>query len=177
MTTYYDTLDTPVGLLFLAGTEHGVSHVGFMDGEGDLLANVTRLEFETGETPVRGGPECHELRRQLTEYFASKRRDFELPLAPTGTDWQRKVWHALSRIPHGETVSYGTIATRLGRPSASRAVGAANGRNPIAIVVPCHRVVGSDGTLTGYAGGMHRKQWLLAHEGVRLALEPNALAV
>ncbi|MSQ30345.1 MAG: methylated-DNA--[protein]-cysteine S-methyltransferase [Dehalococcoidia bacterium] len=176
MTTAYDTIESPVGLLFIAATEHGVTHIGFLDNERDLLPCVTRFEAETGESATRGGPECHEVRRQLTEYFAGRRTAFELTLAPNGTEWQRKVWHALSRIPKGETVAYGTIATRLGRPSASRAVGAANGRNPIAIIVPCHRVVGSNGTLTGYAGGLHRKQWLLAHEGVRLALdEPDAV--
>ncbi|MEI6137344.1 MAG: methylated-DNA--[protein]-cysteine S-methyltransferase, partial [Chloroflexota bacterium] len=91
--------------------------------------------------------------------------------------WQQQVWRGLRAIPAGETVSYGTIATRLGRPTASRGVGAANGRNPLAIVVPCHRVIGANRTLTGYAGGLHRKQWLLAHEGIALGLEvPVALA-
>jgi len=101
---------------------------------------------------------------QLGEYFAGRRRDFDLPLDGVGTAFQRDVWRALCGIPFGATCGYGELAARLGRPSAARAVGAANGKNPIAIVVPCHRVIGKDGTLTGYAGGMAIKQWLLDHE-------------
>ncbi len=102
---------------------------------------------------------------QLREYFAGHRRAFDLPLAPDGTGFQQLVWTALLAIPFGHTRSYGEIAAAIGRPSASRAVGAANGRNPIAIIVPCHRVIGASGALTGYAGGMEAKRWLLAHEG------------
>ena len=98
---------------------------------------------------------------QLEEYFAGKRQAFDLPLAPSGTEFQRRVWAALAEIPYGETRSYGQIATAIGRPGASRAVGMANGRNPVSIVVPCHRVVGASGSLTGYAGGPERKQFLL----------------
>ncbi len=105
-------------------------------------------------------------REQLAAYFAGELRAFELPLAPRGSEFQRKVWAALLEIPFGATTSYGALARRLGRPSAARAVGAANGRNPIAILVPCHRVVGASGALTGYAGGLERKRWLLAHESV-----------
>jgi methylated-DNA-[protein]-cysteine S-methyltransferase len=102
--------------------------------------------------------------RQLAEYFAGKRRAFELPLAPRGSGFQERVWRALLKIKFGETRSYGEIARAIGRPSASRAVGAANGRNPIAIIVPCHRVIGANGQLTGYGGGLPIKQWLLEHE-------------
>ncbi|NVB40914.1 methylated-DNA--[protein]-cysteine S-methyltransferase [Pseudenhygromyxa sp. WMMC2535] len=102
---------------------------------------------------------------QLEAYFAGRRRRFELPLAPAGTSFQREVWAALETIPFGETRSYGELAASLGRPTASRAIGAANGRNPISIVVPCHRVIGADGSLTGYAGGLAAKRWLLEHEG------------
>lgn len=101
---------------------------------------------------------------QLAEYFAGERRVFELPLAPSGTGFQKLVWRALLAIPYGETRSYGAIAHAIGRPAASRAVGAANGRNPIAIIVPCHRVIGSSGDLTGYGGGIPAKRWLLDHE-------------
>ena len=101
---------------------------------------------------------------QLAEYFAGERRDFDLPLAAPGTAFQKLVWDALVRIPFGEVRSYGELARTLGRPSGSRAVGAANGKNPIAIIVPCHRVIGANGTLTGYAGGLPTKQWLLEHE-------------
>ena len=101
---------------------------------------------------------------QLTEYFAGERRDFDLPLAPSGTEFQRTVWHALADIPFGATCSYGDLARAVGRPAASRAVGAANGKNPIAIILPCHRVIGASGELTGYGGGLPMKRWLLDHE-------------
>lgn len=102
---------------------------------------------------------------QLVAYFAGERETFDLPLAPAGTPFQHAVWDALARIPHGTTTTYGELATALGRPGASRAVGLANGTNPIAIVLPCHRVIGSGGRLTGYGGGLPAKRWLLAHEG------------
>ena len=104
--------------------------------------------------------------RQLKEYFAGSRRKFDLPLSMLGTDFQQRVWRALTEIPYGETLSYGQLAKRIGNPSASRAVGLANGRNPIAVIVPCHRVIGADGSLTGFGGGLPRKRWLLAHEGM-----------
>lgn len=102
--------------------------------------------------------------RQLEEYFAGTRTVFELKVAPVGTDFEKRVWKDLVGIPFGATETYGAIANRLGDPGASRAVGVANARNPIAIIIPCHRVIGSDGDLTGYAGGLHRKRWLLEHE-------------
>ena len=102
--------------------------------------------------------------RQLREYFKGERTEFDVPLALDGTVFQRRVWAALQEIPYGETVSYGQLADRLGQPSASRAVGLANGKNPVGIIVPCHRVVGADGGLTGYGGGIERKRYLLAHE-------------
>jgi methylated-DNA-[protein]-cysteine S-methyltransferase len=101
---------------------------------------------------------------QLAEYFAGRRTAFDLPLAPAGTEFQRKVWAGLLAIPYGQTISYGELAGRIGRPAASRAVGLANGKNPVAIVVPCHRVIGSDGSMTGYGGGLDRKRFLLALE-------------
>lgn len=105
---------------------------------------------------------------QLDEYFERRRRVFELPLAPQGTAFQQRVWAALLEIPFGVTISYGELATRLGDPKASRAVGLANGRNPISLIVPCHRVIGANGNLTGYGGGLDRKEWLLRHEGALL---------
>jgi methylated-DNA-[protein]-cysteine S-methyltransferase len=118
---------------------------------------------------------------QLAQYFAGERTGFELPLSPTGTPFQRAVWDALVEIPYGETVSYGELARRVGRPAASRAVGLANGRNPISIVVPCHRVVGASGSLTGYGGGLDRKRFLLELEAGCFQLEvdcyENGLAV
>ena len=103
--------------------------------------------------------------RQLKEYFAGKRREFDLPLRMEGTEFQQRVWRELTKIPFGETRSYGQLAKRLNNPNGSRAVGLANGRNPIAIIVPCHRVIGADGSLTGFGGGIERKEWLLTHEG------------
>ena len=104
--------------------------------------------------------------RQLKEYFAGKRREFDLPLQMAGTEFQQRVWRELTKIPFGETRSYGQLAKRLNNPNGSRAVGLANGRNPIAIIVPCHRVIGADGSLTGFGGGIERKEWLLSHEGL-----------
>jgi methylated-DNA-[protein]-cysteine S-methyltransferase len=104
--------------------------------------------------------------RQLTEYFAGTRREFDLPLRLQGTTFQTRVWRELTVIPYGQTWSYGQLAQRIDKPSASRAVGLANGRNPISILVPCHRVIGADGSLTGYGGGVERKRWLLVHEGL-----------
>jgi len=106
--------------------------------------------------------------RQLTEYFDGTRREFDLPLRLQGTMFQTRVWRELTEIPYGQTWSYGQLAKRIDKPSASRAVGLANGANPIAIVVPCHRVIGADASLTGYGGGVDRKRWLLAHEGAAL---------
>ena len=106
--------------------------------------------------------------RQLTEYFEGTRREFDLPLRLQGTAFQTRVWRELGEIPYGQTWSYGQLARRIDKPSASRAVGLANGRNPISILVPCHRVIGADGSLTGYGGGLERKRWLLRHEGVAL---------
>jgi methylated-DNA-[protein]-cysteine S-methyltransferase len=103
-------------------------------------------------------------RRQLDAYFAGRLKSFDLPLAPCGADFQRRVWKALTRIPYGQTTSYGAIAKEIGAPSAARAVGAANGANPICIIIPCHRVIGADGSLTGFGGGLDRKRFLLALE-------------
>jgi methylated-DNA-[protein]-cysteine S-methyltransferase len=112
--------------------------------------------------------DCSGVYAQLLEYFAGKRQIFDIPLALRGTEFQLAVWNELLRIPYGDTITYAELAQRIGRPSAIRAVGAANGANPIPVIVPCHRVIGSNGTLTGYGGGIQRKQWLLAHEGRRL---------
>jgi len=109
-------------------------------------------------------------RRQLAEYFARTRTTFDVPLDPAGSAFQRRVWDALRAIPYGTTLSYSELARRLGDPRATRAVGAANARNPIPIIVPCHRVVGASGQLTGFGGGLDRKRWLLEHEGVLMML-------
>ena len=134
---------------------------------GDELAGVHLPDLAAPHAPGGATPVLALAARQLAEYFAGERREFDLPLAAVGTGFQRQVWGALLAIPFGATCSYGELARAIGRPSASRAVGAANGKNPFAIVVPCHRVIGASGELTGYAGGVARKRWLLAHEGHR----------
>lgn len=156
----YCRVPGPVGTLLLAGDEAG----------------LRRLEFERPGQPwsVEEGwlerPRAFaETARQLEEYFRGRLRDFDLPLAPEGTPFQFRVWKALRRIPYGETRSYLDVAQSLGAPRAVRAVGAANGRNPIAIVIPCHRVIGSNGALTGYGGGIDVKARLLALEGAAAA--------
>jgi methylated-DNA-[protein]-cysteine S-methyltransferase len=145
---------------------------------------VTGLHFETERHPprrdagwlrVENDPLLTVLRQQLDEYWAGRRRQFDVPMAPAGTAFQRAVWHAIAVVPYGEVISYGELARRVGSPRGMRAAGLATGHNPISIVVPCHRIVGSTGALTGYGGGLDRKVWLLRHEGVRLpALERAA---
>lgn len=157
---YYTTLDTPVGELLLTANETALTGVYFADRHERKAAWVAAPEQAVLVLAAT----------QLMEYFASKRDSFELPLAMSGTEFQRQVWQGLRAIPYGETRSYADIAKAIDRPLAVRAVGAANGANPISIIVPCHRVVGSNGRLTGYAGGMERKQQLLALEGREFAL-------
>lgn len=161
---YFDVLDSPVGPLFVGGSDEGVHVIKFVDQRESEAALVAEVEAAAGEPATRGGPAADEAVRQLEEYFAGTRSEFDLPLSPRGTPFQLKVWMALRSIPPGETTSYGAMAELIGKPSASRAVGAANGKNPISIVVPCHRVIGANGTLTGYGGGLKRKAWLLNHE-------------
>ena len=146
MTTTYDVYESPIGPLTLE-----------LDGE-----RVTRLLFDGDEQPA--GADASAAAGQLAEYFAGERRAFELPLALEGTDFQRSVWEQLRAIPYGETITYGELARRVGRPGSVRAVAAAVGRTPVPIVVPCHRVIGADGSLTGYGGGLERKAALLELE-------------
>ena len=152
-------LDTPFGPLRLAGTAQGLTIVGFTEGELPARQEPDRQE-DSGLLA--------EATRQLQEYFDGRRRRFTLPVAPGGTPFQQRVWQELQEIPWGTTTTYGEIARRIGQPTAVRAVGSANGRNPVAIVIPCHRVIGSDGNLTGYAGGIATKRRLLQLEGALL---------
>jgi methylated-DNA-[protein]-cysteine S-methyltransferase len=155
----YTYIDSPIGRLLL-GT----------DGEA-----LVRIDMDVPDRPPRNlenwtcdhaaGP-LPEVARQLEEYFTGRRRVFDLPIRMEGTEFQRRAWRMLMEIPYGQTRSYGEQAKRIGNPNASRAVGLANGRNPIPIVVPCHRVIGADGSLTGFGGGIERKRWLLVHEGL-----------
>ena len=151
----YAWMESPVGRLLVAGDGAGVRQIMFAEG---------RHEVQPGPGWQENPAALGEALGQLGSYFAGSLREFTLPLAPEGTPFQRRVWQELLKIPYGATISYGELARRLGNPGASRAVGLANGANPISIVIPCHRVIGSDGKLTGYGGGLKNKQWLLALE-------------
>lgn len=156
--TLYTTIDSPVGPLLLAADDAG----------------LRRIHFQAGPHPLTPPPEWRcvdvlpgDAARQLRAYFAGDLRQFDLPLVPEGTTFQLEVWAALEEIPYGQTISYATLAQRIGRPSSTRAVGAANGQNPLPIVIPCHRVIGSTGALTGYGGGLRAKEILLSLEQKR----------
>jgi len=160
---YYSHYDSPIGRLLLVG-----------DGP-----NIHRIEFAGTPHPVPIEPAWQPNRavfatlcEELDAYFDGKLKAFSVTVAPEGSEFQRTVWSALQNIKYGQTCSYADIATSIGKPTACRAVGAANGRNPISIVIPCHRVIGSNGTLTGYAGGISAKQWLLSHETGEQSLFP-----
>lgn len=161
MNTAYTSIDSPCGPILIGATARGVSHIQFDDSA-----------HEQGTCPGSNLEDKHasQCAEQLRHYFSGKLEEFDLELAPDGTPFQHKVWRALTRIGYAQTCSYGELATSIGRPTASRAVGAANGRNPIAIVIPCHRVIGSSGKLTGYAGGLTIKQQLLDLERGQLSL-------
>lgn len=154
-TVWYDYLSTPIGNLLLAADAKGLREVWFETGkhkkepDPQWQRNAAKVTFAA---------------KQLKEYFAGERQDFDLPLHPIGTPFQVNVWRALANIPYGATISYGELARRIGQPQAVRAVGAANGRNPLPIVLPCHRVIGADGSLTGFGGGLPTKRFLLAME-------------
>jgi methylated-DNA-[protein]-cysteine S-methyltransferase len=159
---YWHEIDSPVGALLLVGTEHA----------------LVRVHFQAGPQPLRPAQDWRfatapfeQARAQLMEYFCGARCSFELPLAPQGTPFQLRVWRELAKIPYGETVSYAAIGRRLGLAKGARAVGLANGANPLPIVVPCHRVIGADGTLTGFGGGLHIKRSLLALEGAACVMD------
>lgn len=152
--TRYRTVDSPIGRLTLAGTGDTLTHLLMVDhahapDDSDWILDETAFGAAV---------------EQLSAYFTGELTEFDLAYDLAGTDFQRRVWAALLTIPYGETRSYGELAAQIGAPSASRAVGLANGRNPISIIVPCHRVVGASGSLTGFAGGLDNKKWLLAHE-------------
>lgn len=157
------TIDTPIGRYMLAANETGLTHVKHQGA-----ASLPQPDADTARAP-EALRHLDAAERALHEYFAGRRRDFEdLALTTAGTPFQEEVWKALRSIPFGRTASYGEVARRLGREGAARAVGLANHDNPLGIVVPCHRVIGARGELTGYAGGLERKRWLLRHEGALL---------
>ncbi len=145
---------SPIGYLKIAGFAEGIAAIDFLDEDAEATTN-----------PAAGFEDCF---CQLDEYFSHRRKTFSLKLNPQGTDFQKRVWNELLKIPYGQTVSYLDIAEALGDKKALRAVGAANGRNPIPIIIPCHRVIGRNGDLIGFGGGIWRKEWLLRHEGAVL---------
>lgn len=152
-------ISSPIGMLALTSNGRALTQLLLADGDTPEPADV----------PADADPIFVDTRAQLEAYFDARLTRFDLPLEPHGTEFQRRVWDALREIPYGETISYAELARRIGNPKAMRAVGAANGRNPLMIVVPCHRVIGADGSLTGFGAGIERKRWLLDHEaGIRL---------
>ncbi|MEW6690008.1 MAG: methylated-DNA--[protein]-cysteine S-methyltransferase [Pseudomonadota bacterium] len=154
---YYDTFESPIGGMLLAASDKGLSGIYF-DRQKHLPAQRDGWKHAPSNIHLR------KARKQLGEYFAGKRKEFDLEIDPAGSDFQKRVWKAIAAVPYGRTISYGELARRAGFPEGARAAGAATGRNPIGIVVPCHRIVGADGSLTGYAGGLEKKRALLALE-------------
>ena len=156
MSIHFQQIDSPLGPLTVSASAHGLHALEFPQDSWWL----PRDGWRQADHPL-----LQQARVQLDEYFAGRRQHFELPLAPQGTPFQREVWFALAGIPYGHTSTYAQLAARLGRPKASRAVGAANGRNPLGIILPCHRVIGANGALTGFSGGLQAKRFLLELEG------------
>ena len=159
MTTYYQLHDSPTGELLLLSNGEALTALHMTAGKYVPATNSDWVRDE--KLPV-----LTQTKRELDAYFLGKLRAFTVPLAPQGTDFQKRAWIALTKIPYGETRTYGQQAQIAGQPSAVRAIGAANGKNPIGIIVPCHRVIGANGSLTGYAGGLHNKLFLLKLEGI-----------
>ncbi len=159
---FFAVIDSPIGPLTLQSDGTALTGLN-MDTPGSTVELGTGKAHAQPTEDPRAGVLPIAI-RQLAEYFAGSRREFELPLNLRGTEFQRRVWRALTGIPYGNTQSYGELARRIENPGAARAVGLANNRNPVPIIVPCHRVIGADGSLTGYGGGLDRKRWLLAHE-------------
>ena len=164
---YLDRLSTPVGEALIVTDEAGFLRAFDWEGEDGRLRRLMRRYY--GSTPLVDGPAPAHVRKALTDYFSGAVDALRgLSWRSAGTPFQLSVWRALCDIPVGQTISYGELAKRIGNPGAVRAVGLANGANPIGLVAPCHRVIGADGSLTGYGGGLHRKRWLLTHEGARV---------
>lgn len=162
--TIYTLMSSPLGPILLARNDAGLTHINFQQGNDHVIDVAARVADGWQRDDTASDDIFADTITQLTEYFAGKRTNFDLPLAPSGTDFQQKVWAELCRIPFGETITYGELAQRINQPTAARAVGAANGKNPLPVVVPCHRVIGSSGTLIGYAGGIQIKATLLSIE-------------
>ena len=160
-----DRLPTPIGDLLIVADNEGNLRATFWTDHEEDLERVLRRHYAGSQIELHPAADPHGLTRAIAGYFAGELHSIDtLPVATAGTPFQRKVWSALREIPCGTTISYGQLAARLGRPAAVRAVGLANGANPIGVVVPCHRVIGANGSLAGYGGGIERKRWLLDHE-------------
>ena len=158
---YVDYIDTPIGLMACQASKTGIVAIYFC---------------ETKKVASLANQHTERCKKQLLEYFSGIRKTFDLSLEPKGSEFQKSVWLCLMKIPYGKLLSYADVARRINNPKASQAVGGANAKNPLAIVVPCHRVIGSTGALTGYAGGLHRKRWLLQHEGIIVSNEQADIA-
>jgi methylated-DNA-[protein]-cysteine S-methyltransferase len=175
---YIDRLSTPIGQLVIIADESGALRAVDWSDHDARSHRLLRSQYGPNGCVLNERHDPFGLSSALAAYFAGDLAAIDtLPVAEIGTPFQRKVWQALREIPCGETISYGTLARRIGQPSAMRAVGLANGSNPIGVVTPCHRVIGADGTLTGYGGGIERKRWLLAHEKATGAVRQLQLAV
>ena len=155
---YFSYCSSPLGDMQMIEENNSLTHLNLS------VNQILPADFPKGSITQKDTPLISSAKRQLDEYFQGNRKSFDLPLAPSGTQFQQKVWNALCTIPYGETRSYKEIAAQIQNPKGCRAVGMANNRNPIMIIIPCHRVIGSNGSLVGYAGGLDIKQWLLAHE-------------
>ena len=154
----YTRFESPLGPVVAVASDAGLMHVDFVGAKYERPIGRDWVEDASA-------PALRACREQLGEYFAGRRKDFDLPLAAAGSDFQKRVWQEIARVPYGQTITYGELAKRAGAPGQARAAGAATGRNPLGIVVPCHRIMGADGGLTGYAGGLERKRGLLELEG------------
>jgi methylated-DNA-[protein]-cysteine S-methyltransferase len=190
--TYYTIFPSPIGPLLITSDGQSITRLfmacfsggptalaGFAQDTSDARVGLESFGFaqppawkQSGDLPI-----LEQAREQLEQYFDGQRVSFDLPLAPEGTAFQRRVWQELTTIPFGKAISYGELARRIGNPPASRAVGLANGKNPISIIVPCHRVIGASGKLTGYGGGLDRKEWLLKHEGIPIGSAQQQLVM
>ncbi|APV48950.1 hypothetical protein BWI17_04190 [Betaproteobacteria bacterium GR16-43] len=168
MTTKYTRFETPLGTMFAVATDGEITRLDFTDAK-----YVAKLADDAKED--RNDPALARCARQVAEYFAGKRDAFDLPFAPQGTDFQKRIWREIAKVRFGKTITYSELAKRAGAEGSARAAGAATGRNPIAVAIPCHRIVGADGSLTGYAGGLPRKTKLLELEGVLRGARQGAL--
>jgi methylated-DNA-[protein]-cysteine S-methyltransferase len=168
--SYYRWIESPLGKLLLVSDGSAIAGL-YLAGQ-KYFPHQIESRSEDSQLEI-----FMQTQKQLEEYFTHQRRHFDLPINLDGTEFQRQVWQCLREIPFGETISYGTLAQQVGQPNAARAVGAANGRNPISIIVPCHRVIATNGKLTGYAGGIDRKQWLLNHERIAINHEQLSLNI